>query len=82
MDRKPKYWWWNGRWGRLARRDIKIFPDEGRYRVEAWTGGGEGRVQTFDDLDESNALALAEDLATDSKETLADWRDMVRDVSG
>jgi hypothetical protein len=78
MDDKPKRWWWNRRWGRIARRDIKIFPDgDATYRVEVWIGGVEGRVRTYDDLDESAALALAEDLAIDGRETLADWRDMV-----
>ncbi|WP_326550925.1 hypothetical protein [Micromonospora sp. NBC_01813] len=34
--------WWNGSWGRLARRDVFLRTDADRWYVEARTGGAEG----------------------------------------
>lgn len=71
-------WYWNRRWGRLARRDVKIYSDGRSWHVEAVQGGVEGRVRRFDDLDESGAKALADNLMSESD----GWQDMmpVRDT--
>ena len=37
----PRHWW-NGRWGRIARRDIYLRADGDRYVVEAREGGADG----------------------------------------
>jgi hypothetical protein len=67
------YWYWNGRWGRLARLDIKVFRAGERLRLEHWRGGVEGRlIAAYDDLDDPRARDLAADLAGD----LAEWRDL------
>lgn len=34
--------WWNGSWGRLARRDVFLRTDADRWFVEARSGGAEG----------------------------------------
>jgi hypothetical protein len=40
MQRLVRHWF-NGKWGRLARRDVKIFVDVSWW-VEARQGGSEG----------------------------------------
>lgn len=35
--------WWNGSWGRLARRDVFLYADAGRWLVQAREGGADGR---------------------------------------
>lgn len=79
MDTRPKWWRGNGRFGRLAREDLKIYPQaDGRYRQELWNGGVEGTFQEYPDLAESAARALAEIVADKdgAGEPLAGWRDM------
>ncbi len=34
--------WWNGKWGRLARRDVFLRVDADRWHVEQRAGGAEG----------------------------------------
>lgn len=48
--------WWNGNWGRLARRDLYLFEDGGRWLVEARRGGAEGQSRRFECADEEAAL--------------------------
>lgn len=66
-------WWWNNRWGHLARRDVKIFRDGEIWSVEYVRGGVEGRTQDFEDLDEAQARATARELMASA----GDWRDMM-----
>jgi len=47
---------WNGRWGRLARRDIFLREDGGRWYIEDRRGGAEGTSTWFDYDDEDAAL--------------------------
>ena len=49
--------WWNGRWGRLARRDVRLTHQQ-RWTVEALDGGAEGKVKTwtFDSEDQAREL--------------------------
>jgi hypothetical protein len=48
--------WWNGRWGRIARRDIYVREDGGRWLVEHRVGGADGRSGWFECDDEEAAL--------------------------
>jgi hypothetical protein len=48
--------WWNGRWGRLTRRDIWLKLDQ-TWRVEARTGDGDAKVWSHDYATEADALA-------------------------
>ncbi|MEE6261119.1 hypothetical protein [Plantactinospora sonchi] len=34
--------WWNGKWGRLARRDVYLRADADQWHVEQRAGGAEG----------------------------------------
>lgn len=34
--------WWNGKWGRLARRDVFLRVDADQWHVERRAGGAEG----------------------------------------
>jgi hypothetical protein len=52
--------WWNGRWGRLARRDVFACPSEGRWAVELRRGGEGGRSRTRTFGSEREALAWIE----------------------
>jgi hypothetical protein len=68
-------WWWNGRWGRLARLDVKVYRDGGLFRFVAMQGGVEGCVRQFPGLAELAAVDVAKDLMNDSD----GWRDMIHD---
>jgi hypothetical protein len=48
--------WWNGRWGRLARHDIYLREDAGRWLVEDRVGGADGRSGWSEYDDEDAAL--------------------------
>jgi hypothetical protein len=51
--------WWNGRWGRLARRDIWLKHDR-TWRVEARQGDGDSRLWSRDyptEAEARNAIA-------------------------
>jgi hypothetical protein len=47
--------WWNGKWGRLGRRDIFLRADGDQWHVEHREGGAEGvsRFSEFDSEDEA-----------------------------
>jgi hypothetical protein len=65
-------WWWNGHWGRLARRDVRIYADgEGGFILERWDGG---QGQRWLDLSEPTAKFAADDLMSDSE----GWRCMTQ----
>ena len=65
--------WWNGRYGRLARRDVWLKSDGAAWRVEARDGDGDARVWGRNYPDETAARAMvAELLARGSDE----WRDL------
>lgn len=42
--------WWNGKWGRLARRDVYLRADADQWFVEQRAGGAEG-VSPFYEFD-------------------------------
>lgn len=54
---KQQKHWWNGIWGRLARRDVYLYTDGDRWLVEARDGGAEGRRRRSEYADETAALA-------------------------
>jgi hypothetical protein len=60
MEKRKHYW--NGRWGRLARHDILLFEDGGRWTVEHRVGGTEGRSSWVECDDEDAALDHVRDL--------------------
>jgi hypothetical protein len=70
MEKRKHYW--NGRWGRLARRDIVLFEDAGLWTVEVRTGGVEGRSQMIEYEDEDAALDRLRDLLAGADE----WREL------
>jgi hypothetical protein len=40
--------WWNGKWGRLARRDVYLRADADRWYVEQRAGGAEGVSRLYE----------------------------------
>jgi len=47
MDRRRRHWW-NGHWGRLARRDLVLYEEiHGGWLLEAREGGVEGDSRWF-----------------------------------
>ncbi len=60
MERRKH--WWNGIWGRLARRDVYLYTDGGQWWVEARVGGAEGRSRWYEHDDEDAALDRARGL--------------------
>src|SRR5688500_7408447 len=51
--------WWNGTWGRLARRDVFLRVGT-LWEVEAREGGADGRSRIWRFLSEEEARAFAE----------------------
>ena len=72
MERRKHYW--NGKWGRLARRDILVFEDGGNWLVEAREGGADGKSRWYELPSEDVALDRVRDLITLSK--MDSWREM------
>jgi len=70
MERRKH--WWNGKPGRLARRDILVFEDGGAWWIEARDGGVEGRSRWLQVADEDAALDVTRDLMSDSE----GWREL------
>jgi len=64
--------WWNGKWGRLARRDVILYKDGGSWWVEAREGGAEGRSHWFDFRDEDAALDCTRTLMAGNER----WREI------
>ena len=64
--------WWNGTWGRLARRDVLLWEDGGRWLVEARRGGADGRSRWFEYGDEDAATECVRGLLADSPH----WREL------
>jgi hypothetical protein len=65
-------WWWNGKWGRLARRDVEIHHEPESWTVQARQGGSEGDGKRWAAATEDEARKMAEQLMrTDER-----WRPM------
>src|SRR5262245_58684982 len=73
--------WWNGRWGRLARRDVFVRPADEGGQVELRRGGegGRSRSRTFASKTEAAGWVLTVLLETDGgwREVDASRRPMV-----
>ena len=72
MERRKHYW--NGKWGRLARRDILVFEDGGTWLVEAREGGADGKSRWFELPSEDMALDCVRNFITLSK--MDGWREL------
>ena len=65
-------WFWNGKWGRLARRDVEIHHEPESWAVEARQGGPEGEAKRWRAASETEAKNIADQLMrTDER-----WREM------
>ena len=71
MEKRKHFW--NGRWGRLARRDVLMFEDAGFWRVEDRTGGAEGRSRWAEFDDEEAAVNHVSGLVVGMDE----WRELL-----
>ena len=67
--------WWNGRYGRIARRDIWLYTDDDRWLVEAREGDSDSPVQTWPFACEPDARALVTKLIETSGGA-PQWRDL------
>jgi hypothetical protein len=68
--------WWNGKWGRLARRDVVVYVDDEtqKWTVEAREGGVEGDSRWWELNCEADAMQLVEGL---TEPTVVDaWREL------
>jgi hypothetical protein len=70
MEKRKHYW--NGRWGRIARLDVLVFEDAGRWTVERRVGGAEGRSVMVEFDDEDAAFDRVRDLLAGAD----DWREL------
>jgi hypothetical protein len=64
--------WWNGTWGRLARHDVLLYEDGGRWLVESREGGADGRSRWYEYGDEQAATECVRGLLADSPR----WREL------
>ena len=67
--------WWNGRWGRLARRDVRLIKHT-TWQVDALEGGAEGKVKTWTFDTEEAARAMVDRLLATGGDG---WRDITPD---
>jgi hypothetical protein len=73
MDRRRRHWW-NGHWGRLARRDLVLYEEiHGGWLLEAREGGVEGDSRWFRPPSEEDALQIADELMSDPSDQ---WREL------
>lgn len=70
MEKRGHYW--NGRWGRLARLDVVLYEDAGRWVVEQRVGGVEGRITATEFDGEEAARDRVRDLLAGGD----DWREL------
>lgn len=66
--------WWNGNWGRLARRDVYIRTDGSTFELELREGGSDGRAwkRVYDELWQ------ADEEAGRHRDPAMHWRDISR----
>jgi hypothetical protein len=64
--------WWNGKWGKLARRDIYLRTDADVWWVEVREGGAEGSSRQWEFADEDQALDVVRALLARDD----DWREI------
>jgi hypothetical protein len=67
--------WWNGRWSRLARRDVFLrSAADGRWQVELRRGGAGGRLRTRAFESERGAVDWVESAVLDIE---TGWREVL-----
>jgi hypothetical protein len=64
--------WWNGKWGRIARKDVFLRVNGDTWHVEARAGGAEGVSQFSEHDDEDAALEVVRALLTGP----GNWREL------
>lgn len=76
VDRVFRHWW-NGRYGRIGRRDVFVWTDDDhrQWAVEARRGGAEGPSRRQGVASEREALELAQRWRALGGD---DWRDLSR----
>jgi hypothetical protein len=75
MEMRRRHWW-NGKWGRLARRDVLLYLDDEteKWAVEAREGGVDGDSRWWELNCEADALQLIGGL---TEPTVVDnWREL------
>jgi hypothetical protein len=65
--------WWNGKWGRLVRRDVYLRTDGDRWHVEQRAGGAEGVSQFYEYGSEDEAYDLVRALLAGPDDN---WREL------
>jgi hypothetical protein len=75
VERRRQHWW-NGKWGRLARRDVFLNQDDttGHFWVEAREGGADGTSIRQEYDCEPDAARYIARLTTNS--AIDRWRQM------
>lgn len=56
--------WWNGKWGRIARKDVFLRVNGDTWHVEARAGGAEGASRFFEFGGEDEALDAVRTMLT------------------
>jgi hypothetical protein len=69
--------WWNGMWGRMARRDIWLMSDGQRWTVRGRVGGDEGSEVTYQFDEEEAARTMVDRMM---KTSSGNWRDLTEAV--
>ncbi|WP_123809803.1 hypothetical protein [Micromonospora globispora] len=69
--------WWNGAWGRMARRDIWLVFNGRLWRVRGRLGGDGGQEVSYDFPDEASARSMVDRMMKTSAGT---WRDLTEAV--
>ena len=64
--------WWNGKWGRIARKDVYLRVSGNQWHVERRAGGADGISQYFEYNGEEAALDAACALLSGPDE----WREL------
>ncbi|MCM0674668.1 hypothetical protein NCC78_08200 [Micromonospora phytophila] len=75
MEVRGRYW--NGAWGRIARRDIWLLSDGRLWRVRGRLGGDGGREVSHDFTNEGSARTMVDRMMEASAGT---WRDLTEAV--
>ncbi|MFU8871035.1 hypothetical protein [Micromonospora sp. SL4-19] len=69
--------YWNGSWGRMARRDVWLLSDRQLWRVRGRIGGDEGQEVSYDFPDEASARSMVDRMM---KTSAGAWRDLTEAV--
>jgi hypothetical protein len=64
--------WWNGKWGRLARKDVYLRTDGDRWHIEQRVGGAEGVSQFYEFEGEEQAYDAVRAMLSGQDE----WREL------